>query len=71
MARSAIYVDDIVYRCAVAVVPSRCGVSGEVWSAIVVKICAMRALGVVDDVGGSRTNMLYQDTLYGSEWYLC
>ncbi len=47
-----------------------CGVGGEVWSAILVKICAMLALDVVDDVGGSRTNMICQDTLYGSECYL-
>jgi hypothetical protein len=66
MARSGIYVDDIVYRCAVAVVPGHCGVGGEVWSAIVVKICAIFALGVVDDVGGSMSNMMFQDTLYGS-----
>jgi hypothetical protein len=71
MARSAIYVDDIVYRGTVAVVPGRCGVGGEVWSAILVKICAMLALGVVGDGGGSRTNMMYQDTLYGSECDLC
>jgi hypothetical protein len=71
MARSATYLHNIVYKNALVVVPSRCRVSGEVWSAIVVEICAMLALGVVDDVGGSGTNMMYQDTLYGSECYLC
>ncbi len=39
-------------------VPGRCRVGGEVWSTIVVKICAMLALDVVDDVGGSGTNMM-------------
>jgi hypothetical protein len=67
MPRSATYLHNIVYTYAIVVAPGDCRVSGEVWSAIVVKICAMIALGVVEDGGGSRTNMMYQDTLYGSE----